>query len=40
LECYGNKPFGRLHTALREICTHFAPVFAAAPSDPIEEKKH
>jgi hypothetical protein len=40
LECYGNKPFGRLHTALREIRAHFAPVFAAAPSDPTEEKKH
>jgi hypothetical protein len=40
LECYGNKPFGRLHTALRELRAHFAPVFAAAPSDPTEERKH
>jgi hypothetical protein len=34
------KPFGRLHTALREVRAHFAPVFAAAPSDPTEERKH
>lgn len=39
LECYGNKPFGRLHTALRELRSHFAPVFAAAPDDPTEEGK-
>jgi hypothetical protein len=40
LECYGNKPFGRLHAALREVHTYFAPVFAAAPADPTNEKKH
>jgi len=40
LDCYGNKPFGRLHTALREVRAHLAPVFAAAPSDPTEERKH
>jgi hypothetical protein len=40
VECYGNKPFGRLHTALREMRTHFAPVFATAPSDPTEQRKH
>jgi len=40
LECYGNKPFGRLHSALREVRAHFAPLFAAAPADPTEEKKH
>ena len=40
LECYGNKPFGRLHTALREVRDYFAPVFAAAPADPTEERKH
>ena len=39
LECYGNKPFGRLHTALRELRSHFAPVFAAAPADPCAEGK-
>jgi len=39
LECYGNKPFGRLHTALRGLHDHFGPVFAAAPDDPREESK-
>ena len=39
LECYGNKPFGRLHTALRGLHDHFGPVFAAAPDDPCEEGK-
>lgn len=34
LDCYTNKPFGRLHQAIRELHAHFAPVFAAAPSDP------
>ena len=40
LDCYGNKPFGRLHTALREVRAHLSPVFAVAPSDPTEERKH
>jgi hypothetical protein len=40
LKCYGNKPFGRLHTALGEVRAHFTPIFAAAPTDPIEERKH
>ncbi len=40
LECYGNKPFGRLHKALRELRSYFAPVFAAAPRNPCEERKH
>ena len=40
LDGYGNKPFGRLHTALREVRDHFAPVFAAAPAEPTEERKH
>lgn len=39
LECYGNKPFGRLHKALRRLHDHFAPVFAAAPENPFEEGK-
>jgi hypothetical protein len=34
LDCYTNKPFGRLHQAIRELHDHFAPVFAAAPPDP------
>lgn len=33
LDCYGNKPFGRLHTAIREMRQHFEPMFAAAPAD-------
>ena len=28
LECYANKPFGRLHTALKELRSHFAPMFS------------
>lgn len=39
LECYGNRPFGRLHEALRRMHACFAPVFAAAPDDPTEEVK-
>jgi hypothetical protein len=39
LECYGNRPYGRLHEALRRLHAHFAPVFAAAPDDPTEEVK-
>ena len=39
LECYGNRPFGRLHKAVRRLHAHFAPVFAAAPDDPTEEGK-
>ena len=39
LECYGNKPFGRLHKALREMEAVMAPVFQAAPADPTEERK-
>lgn len=40
LECYDNKPFERLHKALRELRAHFAPVFAAAPNVPTEARKH
>lgn len=39
LECYGNRPFGRLHEALRRMHACFAPVFAAAPDDPTEGAK-
>lgn len=39
LECYSNKPFGRLHAALRRMHEHFRPVFDAAPDDPYEESK-
>ncbi len=39
LECYGNKPFGLLHTALRELQVHFLPFFTAAPDDPCGETK-
>lgn len=39
LDCYGNKPFGRLHTALRELEQYFRPVFQAAPDDPCTERK-
>ena len=39
LECYGNRPYGRLHEALRRMHAPFAPVFAAAPADPTEEVK-
>jgi hypothetical protein len=39
LECYGNRPFGRLHKAVRRLHAHFAPIFAAAPDDPTEEGK-
>jgi hypothetical protein len=34
LDCYTNKPFGRLHKAIRELHQHFAPMFVAAPADP------
>ena len=40
LECYASKPFGRLHDALRELRDYFAPVFAAAPENRCEERKH
>jgi hypothetical protein len=39
LECYGSKPFGRLHKALRAMEAVMAPVFEAAPADPTEERK-
>jgi len=39
LECYGNRPYGRLHEAIRRSHAHFSPVFAVAPDDPIEEVK-
>lgn len=29
LDAYGNKPFGRLHTAIRELHEHYEPVFSA-----------
>ncbi len=39
LECYANKPFGRLHTAIRELGAFFAPVFSAV-TDPLDDTKH
>jgi hypothetical protein len=39
LECYSNKPFGRLHTAIRELESHFSPVFDAV-EDPFDKSKH
>jgi hypothetical protein len=30
LDAYGNKPFGRLHTAIRQLREEYAPVFKAA----------
>lgn len=39
LDCYGNKPFGRLHTALRELEQYFQPMFQAGPQNPCEEMK-
>ncbi len=39
LECYANKPFGRLHNALRQLRNYFAPVFNAV-KDPLVETKH
>lgn len=39
LECYGNRPYGRLHTALRDLHSDFSKVFAAAPDDPTGERK-
>lgn len=39
LECYGNRPYGRLHEAIRRSHAHFVPIFAVAPDDPTEEVK-
>lgn len=39
LDCYTNKPFGRLHQAIRDLHEHFAPVFVAAPSDPTAQPR-
>jgi hypothetical protein len=39
LDCYTNRPFGRLHKAIRELHEHFAPMFAAAPDDPIAKPR-
>jgi hypothetical protein len=39
LECYGNKPYGRLHTESRKLRSYYADVFAAAPDDPLGEQK-
>lgn len=39
LECYANKPFGRLHTAIRELGAIYLPIFAATTS-PLDETKH
>lgn len=39
LDCYTNKPFGRLHQAIRDIHKHFEPVFAAAPADPTAQPR-
>lgn len=30
LEAYGNKPFGRLHDAIRDLAEHFAPMLEAS----------
>jgi hypothetical protein len=38
LDCYANKPFGRLHTAIREVFEHFAPIFDI--DDPTDNRKH
>jgi hypothetical protein len=35
LECYANKPFGRLHEALRKLHDYYGPVFAAV-DDPLK----
>ena len=35
LEAYGNKPFGRLHTAIRELRDHFQPMLDVASSAPL-----
>lgn len=39
LEVYSNKPFGRLHEAVRGAAAQFAEVFAAV-SDPLADAKH
>lgn len=39
LDCYTNKPFGRLHKAIRELHEHFASMFTAAPSDPTAQPR-
>ncbi len=38
LECYSNKPFGRLHKATSELFEHFEPVFVVA--NPTSQSKH
>ena len=38
LECYSNKPFGRLHRAIKGVFEHFAPVFAI--EEPTVNRKH
>jgi hypothetical protein len=39
LECYSNKPFGKLHSAIRELENHFKPVFDAV-DDPFDKSKN
>ena len=39
LDCYTNRPFGRLHKAIRELHLHFVPMFAAAPADPTAQPR-
>lgn len=39
LDCYTNRPFGRLHKAIRELHNHFRPMFATAPDDPTATPK-
>ena len=38
LECYSNKPFGRLHRAIREVFEQFAPIFEI--DSPTNGRKH
>ncbi len=38
LECYSNKPFGRLHNAIRDLFAYFKPLFEI--ENPTEARKH
>lgn len=39
LDCYANRPFGRLHEVLRELHSFYTPLFTAV-ADPLDEAKH
>jgi hypothetical protein len=39
LDCYTNRPFGRLHKAIRELREYFAPMFSASPTDPTAQPR-